>query len=115
MIRFTEKNSEKTIENIKGFICLPYVKELWNFNKNFFKKYSTKVVNSAKNKLNNIIKLGKDKNDNSNNANVVYNINCNDCNASFVEQTSRWVNVRITEHIQKYTDKDTNSGLYQGQ
>ena len=66
MIRFTEKNSGKTIENNKGFICLPYVKELEDFNKNFSKKYSTKVVYSAKNKLNNIIKLGKDKNDKSN-------------------------------------------------
>ena len=86
MIRLREeKNSEKRIEN-KGFICLPYVKELEDFNNNFFKKYSTKVVYSAKNKLNNIIKLGKDKNEKSNNANVVYKINCNDCNTSYVGQ-----------------------------
>ena len=96
-----EKNSEKTLENNKGFICLPYVKELEDFNKNFIKNYSTKVVYSAKNKLNNIIKLGKDKNDKSNNANVVYKINCKDCNASHVGQTSTRVNVRIKEHIKK--------------
>ena len=107
-----EKNSEKTIENNKGFICLPYVKDLENFNNNFFKKYSSKVVYNAKNKLNNIIKLGKDKNEKFNNANVVYKINYNDCNASYVGQTSRRVNVRIKEHIKKYTDKDTNSGLF---
>ena len=107
-----EKNSEKTIENNKGFICLPYVKELENFNNNFFKKYSTEVVYSAKNKLNNIIKLGKDKNEKLNNANVVYKINCNDCNASYVGQTSRRVNVRLKERIKKYTDKDTNSRLF---
>ena len=111
LIRFMEKNSEKTIENNKGCICLPYVKELENFN-NFLKKYSTKVVYSAKNKLNNIIKLGKGKNEKFNNANVVYKINCNDCNASYVGQTSRRVNVRIKEYIKKYTDKDTNSGLF---
>ena len=110
-IRFTEKNCEKTIENNKGFICLPYVKQLEDFN-NFFKKYSTKVVYSVKNKLNNIIKLGKDKNDKSNNGNVVYKINCNNYNASYVGQKSRRVNVRIKEHIKKYTDKDTNSGLF---
>ena len=70
------------------------------------------MVYSAKNKLNNIIKLGKDKNDKSNNANVVYKINCNYYNASYVGQTNRQVNVRIKEHIQKYTDEDTNSGLF---
>ena len=78
---------------------IPYVKELEHFNNNFFKKYRTKDVYSARNKLNNIIKLGKDKNDKSNNSNVVYKINCNDCNASYVGQTSRRVNVRIKEHI----------------
>ena len=64
------------------------------------------------NKLNNIIKLGKDKNDKFNNANLVYKIKCNDCNASYVGQTSRRVNVRIKEHIKKYPEKDTNSGLF---
>ena len=39
MIRFTERNSEKTIENNKGFICLPYVKELEDFNKNTVQKW----------------------------------------------------------------------------
>ena len=70
------------------------------------------MVYSAKNKLNNVIKLSKDKNDKCNNANVVYKINCNDCNASYVGQTSRRVNVRIKEYIKKYTDKDTNSVLF---
>ena len=66
-------------------VSLPYVKELEEFNNNFIKKYRTKVIYSAKNKLNNINKLGKYKNDKSNNANVVYKINCNDCKASYVE------------------------------
>ena len=82
------------------------------FTKNFFKKHSTKVVCSARNKLNNIIKLGKDKSERCNNANVVYQINCKDCNASYVGQASRRLNVRTKEHAKKYSNKDENSGLF---
>ena len=69
------------------------------------------MVYSAKNKLNNIIKLGKDKNEKCNNVNIVYQINCNDCNASYVGQTSWRLNVRSNEHAKKYNDKDQNSEL----
>ena len=53
---------------------------------------------STKNKLSSIIKLGKDKTDNDNQANVVYKINCKDCNTSYVGQTSRRLQVRAKEH-----------------
>ena len=49
---------------------------------------------STKNKLSSIIKLGKDKTDKVNQANVVYKINCKDCSASYVGQTSRRLQVR---------------------
>ena len=80
--------------------------------KNFFKKYNTNVVFSTINKLNSIIILGKDKNVKYNNANGVYKINCNNCNASYVGQTSRRLNVRINEHKKKYCDRDQNLSLF---
>ena len=111
-IRFNEQ-SENTVTNKKKcIISLPFAKELEDFTKNLFKKHSTKVVYSAKNKLNNIIKLGKDKNEKCNNANVVYQIKCKECNASYVGQTSRRLNVRTKEHATKYSNKDVNSGLF---
>ena len=67
---------------------------------------------SKKNKLSNIIKLGKDKTDKVNQANVVYKINCKDCNVSYVGQTSRRLQVRAKEHAKKYKEKDQNSGLF---
>ena len=110
-INSTKSSQTKSINN-KAIISLPYVKELEHFNHNFFKQFSTKVVYSTKNKLNNIIKLGKDKTEKVNQANVVYKINCKDCNASYVGQTSRRLQVRAKEHAKKYKDKDENSGLF---
>jgi tetrahydrodipicolinate N-succinyltransferase len=50
------------------------------------------------NKLDKIIKTHKDKNEHSCNSNVVYRINCNDCNASYVGQTKRQLQTRLIEH-----------------
>ena len=93
-------------------IVLPFVKEMECFMKNFFKKYNTNVVFSTIYKLNSIIILGKDKNVKNNNANLVYKRNCNNCNASYVGQTSRRLNVKIKEHKKKYCDRDQNSSLF---
>ena len=94
------------------FISLPYVKELESFINNFFKQHNTNVVYSTKNKLNNIIKLGKDKTKTCDNVNVVCKIKCKDCSASYVGQTGRRLNVRIKEHAKKYDMQDDNSSLY---
>ena len=70
------------------------------------------------NKLNKFIKADKDKKDYSDNNNVVYKIQCNNCDVSYVGQTKRKLNTRIkhfnniridscrysmrTEHILQY-------------
>ena len=72
-LTFTNSRKTKSVNN-KAIISLPYVKELELFNHYFFKQVSTKVVYSTKNKSSNIIKLGKDKTDKVNQANVVYKI-----------------------------------------
>ena len=109
----TIQNNTQTINNVnkKRMIVLIFVKEMECVMKNFFKKYNTNVVFSTINKLNSIIILGKDKNDKNNDANVVYKINCNNCNASYVGQNSRRLNVRIKEH-KKCTVIETKIRLY---
>ena len=83
-----------------------------NFINHLFKKYNTNVIYSTKNKLSNIIKLGKDTTKIGDNANVVYKINCKDCDVSYVGQTGRRLEVRIKEHTRKYITHDNNSSLY---
>ena len=62
--------------------------------------------------MNNIIVLGKDRNEKLEKSNVVYKINCNNCNASYVGQTCRRLGVRLKEHRKKYSDEDRNSSLH---
>ena len=40
--------------------------------------------------------------------NVVYKINCRDCNASYVDQTGRQLKTRITEHRNNINWKISN-------
>jgi hypothetical protein len=51
------------------------------------------------NKLDRFIKVHKDKNIKTEWNNVVYKLNCKDCNASYVGQTKRKLKTRIKEHI----------------
>ena len=93
-------------------VSLPFIKELEGFTKNFFRRLNTNIVFSMKNKLNNIIVLGKNKNIKFNNSNVIYKINCDNCNSWYVGQTCRRLGVRIKEHRRKYLEEDNNSSLY---
>ena len=50
------------------------------------------------NKLNKFIKIHKDKNQHDNSNNVIYKVNCNNCDASYVGQTKKQLQTRIKEH-----------------
>ncbi|EZA54280.1 hypothetical protein X777_06154, partial [Ooceraea biroi] len=54
---------------------------------------------SVPNKLNNIIKLGKDRITNNQKMEVVYRIDCNDCDSYYNGQTKRKLETRIKEHV----------------
>jgi hypothetical protein len=51
------------------------------------------------NRLGRFVKAQKDKDTSTVTNNVVYKINCNNCDASYVGQTKRKLNTRIKEHI----------------
>ena len=91
-------NAEEETEQ-KKFFVIPYIN-----------KISEMIVSSVKNtefitgyrcinKLDKIIKTQKDKNEQPCTSNVVYKINCKDCNASYVGQTKRQLQTRMKEHI----------------
>jgi len=56
------------------------------------------MAHTIPNKLNRIIKTGKDKLDRMSCCDVVYKIKCKNCDASYVGQTKRCLKTRIREH-----------------
>ncbi|KYM93790.1 hypothetical protein ALC62_15634, partial [Cyphomyrmex costatus] len=61
------------------------------------------------NKLGCFIHANKDRLSNMQKRNIVYKINCNDCNASYVGQTKRTLKTRVAEH--KNDIRRTNGNL----
>lgn len=60
------------------------------------------------NKLNYFIKVHKDPLPNDQKTNIVYRINCLDCNASYVGQTKRHLHTRIKEHQSNIDNPSAN-------
>ena len=60
----------------------------------------SKTTNTLKNKLCHL----KDKRLNEQKRNVIYQVDCNDCDAKYIGESSRNIKIRMTEH-----ERDFNS------
>jgi len=59
------------------------------------------------NKVESLIKVHKDRLPSNSNKNVVYKIQCRDCDATYVGQTDRLLTTRINEH-KNYINRKTS-------
>lgn len=80
------------------YIVLPYIKNLTTKISSRLNNSDTKLGLRCLNRLNNFIKVWKDKNKKGERNNVIYKINCIDCDVSYVGQTKRQLGTRLTEH-----------------
>ncbi|KYQ56914.1 hypothetical protein ALC60_04118, partial [Trachymyrmex zeteki] len=71
----------------KKYFILPFLSNITNTITSFINKLIVTTGYRCLNKLNSFIKVHKDRVNKTSNQNVVYKINCNDCNASYVGQT----------------------------
>jgi len=90
---------EERSSNNKQFFTIPYVKNISENFKRVAKKYNLNLAFSTTNSFSNFIKTGKDRLSVSSHCNVVYRIDCNDCEANYVGQTKRRLNTRIRKHL----------------
>lgn len=83
----------------KTTIPIPHTdKHVFNRFKNRLKKYHVRIVPKIKKLLTPIIQLGKDKTLKMMTTNVVYKINCENWDATFIGQTKRRLSQRIYNH-----------------
>jgi len=82
-----------------SYFTIPYVSCISKKFMQFFKNISfSKLAFSCYNKLSKFIMVHKDSLPSSARSNVIYKINCLDCDASYVNQTKRTLNTRVSEH-----------------
>ncbi|XP_071582148.1 uncharacterized protein [Temnothorax nylanderi] len=91
-----ETEKEKCVG--KDIFTIPYVLTLTEKYKNITKDLKVKLSYFSMNKLNKFIRVHKDPLPNSSMRNIVYKINCKDCDASYVGQTGRQLQTRVKEH-----------------
>lgn len=69
-------------------------------------------INNVNCKFDNMIKLGKDKYKKEEISNIVYKINCKDCESTYIGQSGRKLQIRVDEHKKDVKKCKTKSALY---
>jgi len=92
-------NTENKEDKTTHYFTIPYVSCIAKNFMQFFSNISfTKLAFSCHNKLSRFIKVQKDSLPPSLRSNVVYQLNCRNCSASYVGQTKRAISIRVNEH-----------------
>lgn len=94
---YDNKKHDEEHERVSYF-TIPYVPLISEQFKNITKDLNVKLSYRCLNKMKKFIKVHKDSCPQTARSNVVYKINCNNCDASYVGQTKRQVHTRIAEH-----------------
>ena len=90
------QSTEKT--KTKGNLCVPYVGSVTDAVARVIRKHGIQVHIKPFNTLRNKLVHPKDKISKEENSGVVYHIQCDDCNATYVGETERRLQKRVTEH-----------------
>ena len=77
--------------------------------KNIFRKYNIQTIPINNNKLNHIVRLGKDRVNKMDQTNAVYKFSCSQCFSSYVGESKRALKIRVNEHANCYNKKSVVS------
>ena len=83
----------------KKIIVFPYIKKISEKAATLVSRSKFTVGLRCLNRLDNHIRVHKDKTEYTYRNNIVYKIECNNCDALYVGQTKRHLKTRINEHI----------------
>ena len=98
-IKFNKQRLENTSDTQpKTTIAIPLRNNFYKKCSNILSKYNIRTTPLINNKLNNIIRLGKEKLEKMDTCGVVYKIDCMSCQATYIGETKRSLKTRINEH-----------------
>ncbi|XP_071633849.1 uncharacterized protein [Temnothorax longispinosus] len=84
--------------DLKNYVPIPYVKTFSEGLRRTFKNYGLNTLYTVPKKMDTLIRKGKDKLEIKRCTDVVYKLDCSDCNACYIGQTKRHLETRIKEH-----------------
>jgi hypothetical protein len=96
---FYKSDTDEGERDRRRFFTVPYISSVSEKFLSFPIKYDCNVAFTIPFKLNKFITTGKDHIDRLSCNDVVYKINCKDCESSYVGQTKRQLKTRVSEHI----------------
>ncbi|XP_015511566.2 uncharacterized protein LOC107218257 [Neodiprion lecontei] len=94
--------------NQKNYTSIPYVAGLFESLNRTFVKYKIQFVGKCAHDLTSMFDSGKDPLPPGMRSGVVYKIPCNQCNMSYIGQTSTQLHTRITEHKRNIHEHEDN-------
>ena len=86
-------------EKYKGTLIVPYIKELHNSLQNVCKKAEFKLLYRRSKNLGDLLYSHRPSKDTLQKKNVVYQVDCENCNATYIGQTSRQLGTRMGEQL----------------
>ena len=96
-----EYDRESNLNSVgnKKYFSIPYLQGVSEKFNGALNKYKFQLVHKPMNNLSKFIKTGKDRVKKDERSNIVYKIECKDCDYSYVGQTKRKLKTRLKEHI----------------
>jgi len=113
---FKKRSKEQIQNNIidtekTRWFLIPFIPKLSEKFKKITNNLQTKMAYFSLHKLGRIIKAQKDTLPTGLNKNVVYRLNCKNCDVSYVGQTKRRLNTRTLEHKKDINKKTGNHSV----
>ncbi|EZA57994.1 hypothetical protein X777_02002 [Ooceraea biroi] len=102
-------NGKVNVQVNRNRITLPYITNLSDIIVRTLERYKVDCIYTIFNRLDCIIKRGKDKLGDGNQTGVVYKIECSDCDACYIGQTKRCLETRIKEHRSNINRSENNT------
>ena len=94
------------------YVSAPYIKGASERVSRILKPYDIELAHKPTNTIKSNICHMKDKRENQDKAGIVYQLECKDCNASYIGESGRCLKDRIKEHKKDVTKKNDKSNVY---
>ena len=92
-------------------VTIPYIKGTSETISRILQPYNIRVAHKPTITLRQLLTNVKDKDEPNNRQGAVYKIKCSDCQASYIGETGRNLNTRLTEHKQATKNGDANNHI----